>query len=155
MAISNADLIKRYVGKVVTFVEFDIPSGPTLYYTPSARSSIIFQSNTYKSLALSVSGIGATSNAFKNAEMQVNNGDKELLPYLQQYDDMRETKVRFFMSFEHLLNSGQFMNESFYRIGQASFNNEVIGFELVHPLNQDPPIPSRLMTREDFPSIGK
>lgn len=157
MAMTNADLTARYIGEVITLVEFDIPGGPTLRYTPSSANNISFGGATYTPLDMSGSGFGATSGAFKDASLTVNNGEKVLMNWLNTKDDMKGTRVRFFQTLgKYLGNSSKIMNESFYLISQTSFNDKVVEFTLTHPLNQEGVhLPLRIMTRDQFPSLGK
>lgn len=157
MAISSTDLQARYIGEVITLVEIDIPSGPTLRYTPSNSSNITFGGATYKPLPMSGSGFGATSGAFKDASLSVSNVDKEVLGYMNQYENLENAKVRFFQTLsKHLGNSSKTMNEANYVISEGTFNNSQIDFTLTHPLNQEGVhLPLRIMSRQAFPSIGK
>ena len=157
MAITTQELQERYIGEVITMVELDIPNGPVLRFTPSSDVNITFGGDTYQPIPMSGSGFGSTSGEFKDAAMSISNVDQVLMPFLNQYDDLKGTKVRFFQTLsKHLNTPTKTMNESHYVISQSSFNKEVVDLVLTHGLNlQGAVIPSRIMTRKEFPSLGK
>lgn len=157
MAMSTADLIAQYVGEVITLVEFQIPNGPTLRYTPSSTSNVVCNGLTYTPIPMAGEGFGSTSGAFKDASLSVSNVKQTLMTYINNFDDMKGTKVVFFQTLsKYLNNSEKQMNKCTYTISQTSFEADQINFTLTHSLNQEGThLPALVMTRARYPSIGK